>query len=295
VSSGQRSFYGYDGNGNTRYLTATNATISDTYVYGAFGTLLASTGSTPNDYRFAGEQFDSSLGLCYLRARYLNPGTGRFWTRDTHPGNDQDPISLHKYLYCGNNPVNCVDPSGHENVQSSLILTAISLRIATLTAPALLAAQRSAQSVIRGLQHVQRLAHATIARGSELLAWEQRIQNAAGENIGNFKLDLIIQRVTSQGHTINTLIEGKGVPWHLARNSAAWNGYLTQLENQARAFSQATQSGGIQIQERIIVFSSKIPPGLENAAQQIEARISQFYASGGIRWGVEAFEEFLGQ
>jgi len=48
VSSGQRSFYGYDGNGNTRYLTATNATISDTYVYDAFGTLLASTGSTPS-------------------------------------------------------------------------------------------------------------------------------------------------------------------------------------------------------------------------------------------------------
>ena len=65
-----------------------------------------------HDYRFAGEQFDSSLGLCYLRARYLNAGTGRFWTRDTHPGNNQEPLSLHRYLYVSADPVNRVDPSG---------------------------------------------------------------------------------------------------------------------------------------------------------------------------------------
>jgi len=114
-------FFGYDGSGNTRYLTATNATISDTYVYDAFGTLLTSTGSTPNDYRFSGEQFDSSLGFYYLRARYLNPGTGRFWTRDTLAGQNDDPVSLHRYLYASANPINNSDPSGHENLASQLV------------------------------------------------------------------------------------------------------------------------------------------------------------------------------
>ena len=112
AGTGTRSFYGYDGNGNTRYLTGTNGAITDTYLYDAFGSLLASTGSTPNDYRYAGEQYDNTLGLYYLRARYLNAGTGRFWTRDSFAGNSQDPISLHKHLYVQANPVNNTDPSG---------------------------------------------------------------------------------------------------------------------------------------------------------------------------------------
>jgi len=32
---------------------------------------------------------------------------------DTFDGNSQDPLSLHKYLYCSNNPVNRTDPSGN--------------------------------------------------------------------------------------------------------------------------------------------------------------------------------------
>jgi hypothetical protein len=43
-----------------------------TYDYDAFGNLLHSTGSTFNEFLFAGEQFDSDLNLYYNRARYLN-------------------------------------------------------------------------------------------------------------------------------------------------------------------------------------------------------------------------------
>ena len=51
-----------------------------TYDYDAFGNLIHSTGSTPNNYLFAGEQFDPDLNLYYNRARYLNTTTGRFWS-----------------------------------------------------------------------------------------------------------------------------------------------------------------------------------------------------------------------
>ncbi len=56
------------------------------------------------------------------RAAYLNPNTGRFQTMDTFEGNNQDPQSLHKYLYAADNPVNVIDPSGHENT-STLVTT----------------------------------------------------------------------------------------------------------------------------------------------------------------------------
>jgi hypothetical protein len=46
--------------------------VTDTYDYDAFGNLIHSTGTTPNNYLFAGEQFDPDLNLYYNRARYLN-------------------------------------------------------------------------------------------------------------------------------------------------------------------------------------------------------------------------------
>ena len=44
------SFYGYDGHGNVRFLTNSTGTVTDTYQYDAFGRLIASTGSTPNNF-----------------------------------------------------------------------------------------------------------------------------------------------------------------------------------------------------------------------------------------------------
>lgn len=45
--------------------------------------------------------------------RYYDQGVGRFTQMDTWQGNNQDPITLHKYLYAGNDPVLMVDPSGN--------------------------------------------------------------------------------------------------------------------------------------------------------------------------------------
>jgi len=110
------SFYGYDGHGSVRQLTNSAGAVTDTFDYDAFGNLVSSTGSTPNNYLFAGEEYDAALGLYYNRARYLNTTTGRFWSMDMYEGSDQDPLSLHKYLYVGANPVAGTDPSGNQDL-----------------------------------------------------------------------------------------------------------------------------------------------------------------------------------
>jgi RHS repeat-associated protein len=110
------SFYGYDGGGSVRQLTGLDEKVTDTYNYDAFGNLLNSEGSTPNNYLYRGEQFDTDLGLYYLRARYYNPQTGRFLSRDPEDGNPRDPRSLHKYLYAEGDPINGIDPRGHEDL-----------------------------------------------------------------------------------------------------------------------------------------------------------------------------------
>ncbi len=108
------SFYVYDGGGSVRALTNSLGAVTDAYDYDAFGNLLNKTGSTPNSYLYRGEFFDSDLGLYYLKARWINPLTGRFMSRDPLDGTAFIPRTLHKYLYAGGDPVNYVDPSGED-------------------------------------------------------------------------------------------------------------------------------------------------------------------------------------
>ena len=113
------TFYGYDGGGTVRLLTDSTGTVTDTYDYDAWGNEVNTTGSTPNNYLYRGEQYDSDLGLYYLRARYLDTLTGRFLTRDPAQGTIQIPQTLHKYLYVGANPMRFVDPTGHDAIEEA--------------------------------------------------------------------------------------------------------------------------------------------------------------------------------
>jgi len=51
---------------------------------------------------------DPATGLCYMRDRWYDPGTGTFLTPD--PEGYADSSNL--YIYCGGDPVNCSDPTG---------------------------------------------------------------------------------------------------------------------------------------------------------------------------------------
>lgn len=59
------------------------------------------------------KRYDKETDIIYLRARYYQPYLGRFLTRDIYTGEEDDPLSLHLYTYCGNDGVNRIDPSGH--------------------------------------------------------------------------------------------------------------------------------------------------------------------------------------
>ncbi len=52
-------YYSLDGHGSVRELTDSTGAATDTYDYDAFGNLVASTGTTTNDHRYAGEQYDA--------------------------------------------------------------------------------------------------------------------------------------------------------------------------------------------------------------------------------------------
>ena len=125
IRSDERRFVHADGLGSVRMLTDLDATATDRYTYEAFGELREHTGDDPNPFRFAGEMVDPNIGFYYLRARWMDPGAGRFLSMDPFPGVERDPTSLHKYLYASANPVNVVDPTGLFSVGNLAVTSAI--------------------------------------------------------------------------------------------------------------------------------------------------------------------------
>ena len=105
----------YDGLGSTRFLINNSGATTDKYAYEAFGELddSGSSGAFANNYKFTGEQLDSGLGFYYLRARYMNPGTGGFVSMDRMAQCAFCVRSLNKYLYVAADSINQVDPSGY--------------------------------------------------------------------------------------------------------------------------------------------------------------------------------------
>ena len=62
---------------------------------------------------YTGNFYDEAAGLLYLDARFYNPETGTFITEDTVVGDHRETITLNRYAYCKQNPVNYTDDSGH--------------------------------------------------------------------------------------------------------------------------------------------------------------------------------------
>jgi RHS repeat-associated protein len=115
--SGTVSYDLSDGQNNVRLLTDANGAITDRYTYDAYGNLLSSQGTTVNPYRYTGQQLDSLTGLYDLRARYYDPTSGRFLSRDTAGIDVSNPVEVNRYSYAEENPVNLTDPSGHAAAQ----------------------------------------------------------------------------------------------------------------------------------------------------------------------------------
>ena len=149
------SYYTYDGHGSVRQLTDDVGITTDTYTYDAFGKLIEQTVLNPtsgllepitaanrylitaNAYRYCGEQYDTDLKMVFLRARYMNTDSGRFWSMDTFQGWNSTPVSLHKYLYTHADPVNGSDPSGEMTMTQQLTTGfIISLLSSTVAVPA---------------------------------------------------------------------------------------------------------------------------------------------------------------
>ncbi|WP_244091908.1 RHS repeat domain-containing protein, partial [Anaerostipes hadrus] len=110
----QYYLYNKDIQGSTTSLVKEDGSVDATYQYTDFGeTTIHGDDQAKNEVCYTGGIYDQSTGLYYLNARYYDPEDGRFMTEDSYRGEIMNPETGHLYVYCANNPVNYVDPSGH--------------------------------------------------------------------------------------------------------------------------------------------------------------------------------------
>ena len=86
------------------------------YQYDPYGQVTLGSTEHTDFYGYNAESYNPNTGLEFLRARYYNAEIGRFFQEDTYLGDINDPLTLNRYAYTKNSPLNYIDPSGHTQV-----------------------------------------------------------------------------------------------------------------------------------------------------------------------------------
>ena len=109
--SGNPVYYLFDPLGNVLHRLDGDGDIVSSDIYDAWGKREYSDDLTGDPYGYKGQYgyyTDQETGLILCTHRYYDPETGRWLTKD--PIGHEGGVNL--YGYCGNDPVNGVDPSG---------------------------------------------------------------------------------------------------------------------------------------------------------------------------------------
>jgi len=102
-----------------RDIVNASGTVIDHIEYDNFGKVTSETNPGFGDrFKYTGREYDAATGLYYFRARYYDPGQGRFISQDPigFGGND---FNLYRFVH--NSPTNATDPSGNSAIVESTV------------------------------------------------------------------------------------------------------------------------------------------------------------------------------
>ncbi len=96
--------------------TFSSTALATTTAYDPFGTITAQTGVKTN-LGYQGEYTDPDTGKVNMHARWYQPGTGAFASRDTATLAPTPSVQANRYTYANASPMTGMDPTGHYTTQ----------------------------------------------------------------------------------------------------------------------------------------------------------------------------------
>ena len=164
-TSDSRTSYVYDGRGSVaQAITApvTGEAVSSalpdvsvqvqSFSYTAFGEQMGNV--KVSGFSYNAEAYDAATGMLNLRARQYEPALGRFSQKDIVRGQVRSPLSLNRYIYCINNPINLIDPNGKAPNFSAIAMGGITAgAIAGVTAKKLKTSAAQVKTALRNLKN----------------------------------------------------------------------------------------------------------------------------------------------
>jgi RHS repeat-associated protein len=130
--SGETAVYLHqDQQNSTRLLTDSEGNVVGRYTYNAWGKVTSHAGATTSNLQYDGQYTDAETGYQYLRARYYDPSTGQFLTRDPVTSATHTP-----YGFAADNPLAFQDPRGLFSWSHALKVAAIVVGVVGISAAA---------------------------------------------------------------------------------------------------------------------------------------------------------------
>jgi RHS repeat-associated protein len=198
-----------DGHGSTRLLLASATGIvasgllvpGQRFFYDAWGNALAPVGAPAplTTLLYTGEQRDAATGMYYLRARYYNPGLGRFATMDQWIGKYGSFLDYNGYRYSGADPINKRDPSGYWTLTQKLGGIAIISTVAAIISGGISAYYAPpGQKIFAFFDGAARAWISTAITGTMVVFLPGipfAISNAVGSGMGNLLVDIFESKI----------------------------------------------------------------------------------------------------
>ncbi|TLP62236.1 LamG-like jellyroll fold domain-containing protein [Microbispora triticiradicis] len=97
-------------------FTTDGGALVDSIAYNPFGEVIAQTGAT-HDLGYQGGYTDPNTKKVNMAARWYQPTTGSFISRDTWSLAADPSVQLNRYVYGNDNPLTNIDPDGHASCE----------------------------------------------------------------------------------------------------------------------------------------------------------------------------------
>jgi RHS repeat-associated protein len=115
-STGTVTYVYTDPQGTPLAETDASGNITATFEYTPYGTYApqgtSTPGPTPNGPGYTSHVNDPETNLVYMQARYYDPATGHFLSKDPIKPTTGNDFNFNRYAYAQNNPILNTDPTG---------------------------------------------------------------------------------------------------------------------------------------------------------------------------------------